>query len=137
MSEVFLLDTCAAIWLSSHEKISGDAANAISSAWQKASLYVSTVTAWEMGILLARGRLTETKPPTLWYESFKEESHVVELSVCSDIFIASCFLPQLAHKDSIDRILIATARERDLTVITRDRAILAYGAAGHVKTLAC
>ncbi|HTO31803.1 MAG TPA: hypothetical protein VL202_11575 [Pararhizobium sp.] len=32
---------------------------------------------------------------------------------------------------------IATARERDLTIITRDRAILAYGAAGHVKTLAC
>lgn len=41
------------------------------------------------------------------------------------------------NNDPIDRILIATAREHDLTIITRDRAILAYGAAGHVKTLAC
>jgi len=46
-------------------------------------------------------------------------------------------LPQLIHKDPIDRILIATARENDLTIITRDRAILSYGAAGHVRTLAC
>ena len=27
--------------------------------------------------------------------------------------------------------------EQDLTLVTRDRAILSYGAAGHVKVLAC
>ncbi|MGV8938844.1 MAG: hypothetical protein ACOH2J_17130 [Allorhizobium sp.] len=55
----------------------------------------------------------------------------------ADTFIACCFLPQPIHRDPIDRILIATAREQDLTIITRDRAILSYGALGHVKVLAC
>ena len=60
-----------------------------------------------------------------------------EQPVTAETFIASCFLPEPFHKDPFDRILIATAREHDLTIITRDRAILAYGAAGHVRTLAC
>jgi PIN domain nuclease of toxin-antitoxin system len=37
----------------------------------------------------------------------------------------------------MDRLLIATARHFDYTLVTNDRAILAYGALGHVKTLAC
>jgi PIN domain nuclease of toxin-antitoxin system len=49
----------------------------------------------------------------------------------------SSYLPAPVHNDPTDRIIIATAREHDLTIITRDRAILAYGAAGHVKTLVC
>ncbi|TCU04995.1 hypothetical protein [Rhizobium sullae] len=61
----------------------------------------------------------------------------MEQQVAADIFIASSFPPQSLHKDPIDRIIIATGREHDLTIMTRNRAILAYGAAGHVKTLAC
>ena len=37
----------------------------------------------------------------------------------------------------MDRILIATARKNNFSLLTNDRAILAYGAEGHVKTLAC
>ena len=48
--------------------------------------------------------------------------------------VDSSFLPTPLHNDPADRILIATAREHDLTIITRDRAILAYGAAGHVSS---
>ncbi|MGA1802586.1 PIN domain-containing protein [Rhizobium sp. HT1-10] len=72
-----------------------------------------------------------------WYYDFKHETELEEQPVTATIFITSCALPRPVHKDPIDRILIATAREHDLTIITRDRAILAYGAAGHVKTLAC
>lgn len=138
MSRGLLLDTCAVIWMTKHERISDLAADAVSKAGSRGiPLYVSAVTAWEMGMLLARGRVTETKPAKLWYDNFKQDADVEELLVTSDVFIASCFLPHLTHKDPIDRILIATAREHDLTIITRDRAILAYGAAGHVRTLAC
>ena len=88
-------------------------------------------------MLVAKGRVTETKTAKRWYDDFRSEAALAEIPVTSDIFITSSFLPQPIHKDPIDRILIATAREHDLTIITRDRAILAYGAAGHVKTLAC
>jgi PIN domain nuclease of toxin-antitoxin system len=46
-------------------------------------------------------------------------------------------LPDLAHRDPTDRMLIATARAHDLILVTRDRAILAYAAAGHVRAVAC
>jgi PIN domain nuclease of toxin-antitoxin system len=138
MREGLLLDTCVVIWISRNERISKEALDAINYAEEDGrELFVSAVSAWELGMLLARQRVTETRSAKDWYDSFRTEAKANELAVTVDIFIASCSLPHLEHKDPIDRILIATAREHDLTIITRDRAILAYGAAGHVRTLAC
>jgi len=38
------------------------------------------------------------------------------------------------HKDPFDRIIVATAIQENLTVVTRDDRILAYP---HLKVLAC
>jgi PIN domain nuclease of toxin-antitoxin system len=54
-----------------------------------------------------------------------------------DVLIASSFLPGSPPSDPIDRIIIATARENDLTLVTRDRKILAYGEAGYISVLKC
>ena len=53
------------------------------------------------------------------------------------IFIDSSFLPGQPPRDPADRIIIATARENDLTILTRDRLILEYAKAGNVRALAC
>ena len=37
----------------------------------------------------------------------------------------------------MDRILLATARELAATLVTRDRAMLAYGETGNVSVLGC
>lgn len=138
MGRGLLLDTCAVIWMSRHEDMSKEAMNAINYAEQDGmKVLVSSVTAWEMGMLLARRRIAETRGAREWYQGFMHAAGFEETPVTADIFMASCELPHLVHKDPIDRILIATAREHDLTIITRDQAILAYGAAGHVRVLAC
>ena len=54
-----------------------------------------------------------------------------------DILIAASFLPGTPPRDPMDRILIATARELAATLVTRDRAMLAYGEKGNVSVLAC
>ena len=54
-----------------------------------------------------------------------------------EILIASSFLPGTPPKDPADRILLATARDLGATLVTRDRAILAYGESGQINTLAC
>ena len=46
-------------------------------------------------------------------------------------------LPRNFRGDPADRLLIATARQLDVPIVTRDRAILAYAKAGHVKGIAC
>jgi PIN domain nuclease of toxin-antitoxin system len=138
MSRGYLIDTCAAIWLAQRSEIAPEARLELKRAWRdRIAVHVSAITAWEMAMLVSKGRMTETREPLRWYRDFVRESHIEEQPVTAELYVASCFLPEPIHNDPTDRILIATAREHDLTIITRDRAILAYGAAGHVRTLAC
>lgn len=43
-------------------------------------------------------------------------------------------LPGHFHQDPADRIMVATARKHDLTILTGDRKIIDYP---HVKSLGC
>jgi PIN domain nuclease of toxin-antitoxin system len=99
--------------------------------------YVSGFSAWEVSLLVAKRRLSLTRAPLDWFREFVKERGVQIIEARHEILVASSYLPEPLHNDPADRIIIATAREHDLTIITRDKAILAYGAAGHVKTLAC
>ncbi len=138
ISRGFLLDTCAVIWMTRNDPVDPVTAAAMSDAYEDGRpLCISPITALELGMLTARRRLAETKPVQVWYEEFCATRGLEELPLTADILIKSCFLPFPVHKDPFDRILIATARERDLAIVTRDKAILAYGAAGHVHVLAC
>ena len=138
MSRGFLLDTCFVIWMSQNEVLAPEALTALAECKaEDVPVFISAVTAWELGMLLSKGRIRETRDAERWYLDFLQDGGFTEHPVTSTIFVAACFLPQPIHKDPIDRILIATAREHDLTIITRDRAILSYGVAGYVRTLAC
>lgn len=46
-------------------------------------------------------------------------------------------LPGKPPKDPTHRIIAATARELGATLMTRDRALLDYGAQGHVAVREC
>lgn len=130
-----LLDTCALIWLTQDKPIAKATASIIEAS--DTSLFVSVMTAWELGMLVAKGRVPANKPPERWFDDFVETVGVEVAPATPRILIAASFLPPPVHKDPTDSILIATAREHDLTLVTRDRAVLAYGKAGHVRTLPC
>ena len=55
----------------------------------------------------------------------------LEPAICID----SVRLPGTLHPDPADRFIIATARHADLPLMTADRAVLDYGAAGYVRTI--
>jgi PIN domain nuclease of toxin-antitoxin system len=57
------------------------------------------------------------------------------LPITTQILIESTRLPGNIHRDPSDRILVATAREHGLTLLTRDRDLLAYGRKGHLSVL--
>jgi PIN domain nuclease of toxin-antitoxin system len=136
-TENLLLDTCAVIWISQDEPIADAAVAAIGKVPKSGTLNVSVMTAWEMGMLVSKGRLPSTKTPERWFNEFVEAAAVDVEGVTPQILVAASYLPGAVHNDPMDRILIATARERDLTIMTRDRAILAYAAQGHVRAIAC
>ncbi len=124
--------------MSNREPLAEEAIAALNAAWQSGDdLYVCPFTAWEIGMLAARGRLATGISPDLWFERLIG-TEGVRLSILSPgVLLASNALPGKPPKDPADRIIIATAREQGLTVVTRDRLILGYAAAGHVLALAC
>jgi PIN domain nuclease of toxin-antitoxin system len=137
-SKGFLLDTCAIIWLTQGEHVDEDAKIEIERAFKNGVLVgASVMSSWEIGMLISKGRLASNSTPHRWFDDFVKVSGVKIEVVSPKILIDSSFLPRPVPNDPIDRILIATARERDLTLVTRDSKILATGAAGHVRTLEC
>jgi PIN domain nuclease of toxin-antitoxin system len=133
-----LLDTCAAVWIFENAKLSAAALEAINAAHEtRAPSYISPITAWEVGMLAARGRLNLLITPQRWFARLFDAPGVLVADMSPDLLIASSFLPGKPPRDPADRIIAATAREYGATLITRDRALLNYGEQGHVRTLAC
>jgi PIN domain nuclease of toxin-antitoxin system len=132
-----LLDTNAAIWLSRDELNASASEKLDEAARIGVATYLSPITAWEVGQLVSRNRLSLGVTPQRWFARIlaMPNVHLAELS--PDILIASSFLPGTPPRDPADRILLATARDLGATLITRDRLLLKYGEAGQVSTIAC
>lgn len=135
---VLLLDTCAAIWIVEGEPISDDAVNALNQAVDAGEpIRVSVMTSWEIGMLVARNRLSLSMHPLAWFEHLLAMPGVRLAGISARTLISSSSLPGSPPKDPIDRILLSTAREGGYTLVTRDRHLLAYAGQGHAVALAC
>jgi len=133
-----LWDTCAVIWIYEKARLAQDALDAMDAAHRRGiPSYVSPITAWEIGMLVSRGRLQLLIRPERWFANLFDVPGVQLADISPDLLIASSFLPGSPPRDPTDRIIIATARELGATLITRDRALLDYGAQGHVNVVEC
>lgn len=133
-----LLDTCAMIWLSQDAKFASSAKAVIERARSaKAKICVSQMSAWEIGMLVSKDKLPAVKNADSWFTEFVERAEIDISPLTTEILVASSFLPEFDHGDPVDRIIVATARGNNLAIVTRDRPILAYGTAGHVRTVRC
>jgi PIN domain nuclease of toxin-antitoxin system len=133
-----LLDTHAAVWVFESVPLARAATEAINAASRDgARLLVSPITAWEIGQLASRGRIDLSAAPHRWFRGLLATPGMRLADLSPDILIAASFLPGRPPNDPADRILIATARELAATLVTRDRAIIAYGEQGNVSVLAC
>jgi PIN domain nuclease of toxin-antitoxin system len=133
-----LLDTCAAIWMTEGMALSEVATNEIDEAYREGRrTYVSPMTAWERGMLVTKGRIASSISPQRWFSILISELGFTLFELSPELLIDSCFLPGDMYGDPVDRILVATARFNDLTIVTRDRLILDYAKMGHVRALAC
>lgn len=132
-----LLDTCAAIWATRPDGLSPAAQYALAEAEQAgAPVYVSPISAWELGMLVARGRIALLEPPLSWFAGLVEAGvRLTDLSPA--IMVDASFLPQSRLRDPADRVIAATARALGCRIMTRDRPLLEYAAAGHIKAIAC
>ncbi len=137
-SPPLLLDTHAAIWITEDQPLASAAVEALEAAYRAGStVFVSAITAWEVGLLVSRNRLSLIAQPERWFQRLLSIPGTRLADLSPDILIASSFLPGEPPRDPADRILLATARDLGATLITRDRQLLKYGGDGQVNTIAC
>lgn len=121
-----LLDTHVLLWwLFSNPRLTPAMRQAIAD--PASAVAVSAVTAWEIAIKGALGKLAV---PDRLVQQLKQEGFD-ELPVTVEDGLAAGALPR-HHGDPFDRMLIAQAARRRLTVVTADRRFADYG----VTTLA-
>ena len=134
----FLLDTCAVIWTAHKDPLREPAASEIQEAYRLgARLFVSPITAWEIAMLVAKGKLALALDPDLWFQRFCELPPVALAAMPTSVLVASTTLPGRPPRDPADRIIIATARAFGYVLATRDAEILEYGSQGHVRVIEC
>jgi len=135
-----LLDTCAVIWLANGDPLDQGALRRIIHAGLTNGVFVSPVSAWEIGMLSRpkAGRNIAFLPdPATWFARFMAAPGIKTAAFTADIAIAASHLPAPLHGDPADRLLIATARHRAMPIVTRDAKIIAYAAAGAVSAIPC
>jgi len=133
-----LLDTCAALWLVEDQPVRRDVARVVDEAGAYgAPGFLSPVTAWEIGTLVSRGRLSLPTDPSSWFDYLLRATGLRLAKITPKILVASSNLPGRPPKDPAARIFAATAREFGGPLVTLDRLLLEYAAEGHIQALAC
>jgi PIN domain nuclease of toxin-antitoxin system len=137
-AEALLLDTHVWIWLvRAEDRIPRKALELMFVAAGAGSMFLSVMSIWELSLLDAKGRISLNMPCLSWVQTALDRSRAQTVALTPEVAVSCHQLPGRLHSDPIDRILVATARSKGLTLVTGDRAILDYALQGHVRALSC
>lgn len=135
MNKPLLVDTHIWIWfvMGSPELQSKDQ-DLITQALRQQSAYLAAISLWEIAMLDKKQRIILDMPCLTWVNTFMASTPIQIVSLSPEIAIESCNLPNFSHNDPADRMITATARIKNLKLVTRDERILEYGKKGFVLT---
>jgi PIN domain nuclease of toxin-antitoxin system len=119
-----ILDTCAMLWLAEGGASLSNATRARLDA--ATAVYVSAISAFEIGLKCRSGKLKLPVPPSEWFESVANHHGIAILPLDWAVCIAATELPPV-HKDPCDRFIIATAKLRAFPIVTGDPIFRSYG----------
>lgn len=118
-------------WVATPDKLSRAARQAIDGAEE---VGVSAISAWEIAMLVDRGRITLDRPPARWVrDAIAADGRTVAVPLSAAVAVAAGQLGgEGLHGDPADRFIYATARDRRAQLVTRDTALRAFDPAGTV-----
>jgi len=131
---MIVLDTHILIWWITGDltKLSENATFAINQELAGGEIIISSITAWEVAMLVAKDRIVISMDLEEWLSTIAQIEAVKFYAVDNDIAVKSATLPGEFHKDPADRMIVATARKLGCGLVTADEKILNYQ---HVRTI--
>lgn len=123
---MMLLDTHVLVWLDAgSDKLGKQARHAIEAAFESDELAVCAISFWELAMLQQRGRIA-LPPLRAWREELLSMG-LREIAVDGQIGLAAAELPDF-HPDPADRLIVATAIQRNAVLASADARILEWRA---------
>jgi len=133
---LLLLDTHVLVWLMFGERqLNSHAREVIRKSSRVERLLVSAITPWEIGVLVAKGRINLHQDTMRWVAAALAMPGVRLAPLEPEIAVQSTRLSFDIHPDPADRILVATARHLGATLVTADRALVELAKKGHFKAI--
>jgi PIN domain nuclease of toxin-antitoxin system len=125
-----LLDTCCIIWAVSEPSAISKTARALLTA-SESEIYVSVISVAELACAVERKRITMDRHWKKWFRYYVDLNGWKVENISLEIMEEAYSLPDTFHADPADRIITATARLKNYTILTADQKILSYP---HVNT---
>jgi PIN domain nuclease of toxin-antitoxin system len=127
------LDTHAWLWwVTEDRRLSKRAAASIEAAIAKGGVWLPVIAVWEVAKKVEKKKLVFDRPLRQWLEDATAVPGLLVADLTMSILVESCELPQPFHGDSADQMMVATVRQHQGILITRDRRLRKYP---HVKTI--
>ena len=122
-----LLDTNAWLWMAADDDRLGPLARTLITN-AETELVLSAVSAWEISIKWALGKLPLPTPPEQFVETTVRNGGLKRISIDFDHVIGVGKLPPI-HHDPFDRLLISQSAATNMALLTGDDTIARYGVA--------
>ena len=130
---MIVLDTHVLLWwVSNPEQLSKKARSSIESSISKDSIFISSISTWEIAMLVDRKRLALTMDVKDWITRCEAIPYIKFVPVTNGIAIKAVQLTGDIHNDPADRIIIATALSMGVALVTMDQKLRNYQ---YVKTV--
>jgi PIN domain nuclease of toxin-antitoxin system len=118
-----LLDTHTALWLvNEHEKLSANAKTMLQD--NAHDLYISIISLWEIAIKVSIGKLQLNGGAGIIIAKVKDMP--IELIPVTTYHVEIVENLPFIHRDPFDRMIVATAKAEDMTILTADENIRRY-----------
>lgn len=83
--------------------------------------FVADISLWEVGMLVSKQRITLKVPLLDWLSAAVQAVTVIPISPSIASRVSN--MPESFHGDPADRLIVATALEMDVPLVTRDKKI--------------
>ncbi|MFA4943435.1 MAG: type II toxin-antitoxin system VapC family toxin [Lentisphaeria bacterium] len=129
----YLLDTHVWVWWNMEPgKLSRKARSVIEKADSYSEILLSAISPWEFCKLIEKKRLGISCGAEEWMSQALQMPKLRLVPLTPALVYRSTILPPPFHDDPADQIIVATAREENATIISKDMLIREYQ---HVRTV--